>query len=100
MSDTGFYNGRRRKLSGGSFASGKNALAICERSGFTFPWSEMIFEPGTGHFVHQSESDGKYNAVGHPQNFPPKDMADPESLSFVSKEPDSSTTLYTSVTVV
>jgi hypothetical protein len=100
MSETGFYNGRRRKQSGGKFASGKNALAVCERSGFVFPWSEMIYEPGTGYFIHISESDGRYNAVGHPQNFPPKDTSDSESLSHVSKEPDSSTTLYTSVTVV
>jgi hypothetical protein len=49
-------------------ATGKNAWAICERSGFRFPYKEMIFEPGTGLFVHYSESDGKFNRVDHPQN--------------------------------
>ena len=29
--------------------------------------SEAVFEPGTGYLVHYSESDGKYNAVDHPQ---------------------------------
>lgn len=44
-----------------------NAWAISDRSGMKFPMREMIKEPGTGYFIHKSESDGKYNAVDHPQ---------------------------------
>ena len=44
-----------------------NAWAISDRSGMKFPMREMIKEPGTGFFIHKSESDGKYNAVDHPQ---------------------------------
>ena len=43
------------------------AYAISQRSGMKFLISEMIREPDTGLFIHRSESDGKYNAVGHPQ---------------------------------
>lgn len=43
------------------------AYGISERSGMKFPISEMIKEPGTGFFVHRSESDGMFNAVDHPQ---------------------------------
>lgn len=50
-----------------TFATGKNAIAICQRSGMKFPYSEMIIEPGTGLFIHYSESDGMYNRVDHPQ---------------------------------
>jgi hypothetical protein len=49
-------------------AKGKYAVAISDRSGFKFPWREMVREPGTGYIVHRSESDGKYNLVDHPQN--------------------------------
>lgn len=49
-------------------ASGKYAIAICDRSGFQFPWKEMVKEPGTGFIVHRTESDGKWNLVDHPQN--------------------------------
>ncbi len=49
------------------FATGKNAIAICQRSGFKFPYKEIITEPGTGLRVHYSESDGMYNRVDHPQ---------------------------------
>jgi hypothetical protein len=30
----------------------------------------MVVEPGTGLFVHRSMSDGKWNRVDHPLNFP------------------------------
>jgi hypothetical protein len=50
-----------------SFASGKNAWAICQRSGLRFLYREMVREPGTGLWVHYSESDGMYNRVTHPQ---------------------------------
>lgn len=50
------------------WARGRKSKAICERSGFKFNYREMIKEPGTSYFVHWSESDGKWNAVDHPQN--------------------------------
>lgn len=50
-----------------SFASGKNAIKICQRSGFKYPYKEIVEEPGTGLWVHYSESDGAYNRVQHPQ---------------------------------
>ena len=62
-----------------SYSSGKNAIAICERSGLKFPYREMIKEPGTGLFIHKSESDGMYNRVDHPQNHI-KGAADKQSL--------------------
>lgn len=43
------------------------AWAISDRSGMRYPMSEMIKEPGTGYFIHRSESDGRYNYVDHPQ---------------------------------
>jgi hypothetical protein len=43
------------------------AWAISDRSGMRFPIKEMIKEPGTNYFIHKSESDGRYNAVDHPQ---------------------------------
>ena len=46
----------------------KVSMAISDRSGFKFPYNEMVVEPGTGYFVHKSESDGEYNLVDHPQN--------------------------------
>ena len=58
------------------FASGKHARAICDRSGFEYPYSEMVVEPGTNYLVHWSESDGSWNLVDHPQNFPPRKMGD------------------------
>ena len=56
---------RRRK-----FAKGKKARAICDRSGFEYAYKEMVVEPGTGLLVHKSMSDGRWNRVDHPQNFP------------------------------
>lgn len=74
-----------RRSSRGPYASGKNAIAICDRSGFKYPWSEMVVEPGTGWLVHRSESDGKYSLVSHPQNFP-ADVTDYESLPWTRPE--------------
>lgn len=60
------------------YATGKsaNAVFICDRSGKKYPRSKMVREPGTGLFVHWAESDGPYNAVDHPQNYPPKDITE------------------------
>ena len=61
---------RKTKTKRTKFSSGKNAWAICDRTGFRHPYTEMVTEPGTGLFVHYSVSDGEYNTVDHPQNFP------------------------------
>jgi len=47
---------------------GNGAWGISDRSGMRFPLKEMLREPGTGYWIHKSESDGIYNAVDHPQN--------------------------------
>jgi hypothetical protein len=49
-----------------TFASGKNAIAICDRSGLKFPYAEIVTEQGTGLRVHRSELDGVYNRVTNP----------------------------------
>jgi hypothetical protein len=68
---TQFVRTLDKKGGGGNFASGKNAVGICHRSGFKFPYSELVFEPGTNFLVHKSENDGSYSVVNHPQNYPP-----------------------------
>jgi len=62
------------------FGEGKVARAICDRSGFEYPMSEMVVEPGTGYLVHTSESDGSYNIVDHPQNYPARKSGDVNGL--------------------
>lgn len=44
---------------------------ICERSGFKIRLKDAAREPGTGYIVHKKESDGRYNVVTHPRNYPP-----------------------------
>ncbi len=58
------------------YASGKNARAICDRSGYEYPMSEMVVEPGTNYLVHHTMSDGMYSLVDHPQNFPVTKIGD------------------------
>ena len=65
------------------FSSGKNAYSYSERSGERFPYDEMIKEPGTELWVHQSESDGKWNRVDHQQNYAPKNIGENQSLKHV-----------------
>jgi hypothetical protein len=73
------------------------AWAISDRSGLKFHLNEMIYEPGTGVFLHKSESDGMYNAVDHPQAnlqkySPPYN--DPQPLWEVRLEVDQTLDLY------
>jgi len=42
--------------------------AICDRSGFRYPMSEMVKEPGTNFLVHKSMSDGMFSITEHPCN--------------------------------
>ena len=57
-----------------SFSSGKNALAISDRSGMAFPYKEMVFE-WNGSFVHISEFEAK-----HPQLVVRSHRGDAQSL--------------------
>tara|TARA_R100000734_G_C3275251_1_gene70197 strand:+ start:126 stop:494 length:369 start_codon:yes stop_codon:yes gene_type:complete len=58
----------------GRFAKGKNSLAISDRSGQAFPYSEMVKE-WNGSIVHISEFEAK-----HPQLTPKVYGADPQAL--------------------
>ena len=57
-----------------SFAQGKQALAISDRSGLAFPYNEMVTE-WNGAFVHVSEFEPK-----QPQLQPKPTNADPQAL--------------------
>ena len=46
---------------------GKDNWVISDRSGMKFRMRDTIKEPGTGYRIGKSESDGKWNAVDHPQ---------------------------------
>jgi hypothetical protein len=64
----------------GKYSSGRYGLSISDRSGQQFPHNEMVKEPGTGLWVHRSESDGKWNRVDHPRNFIKMPPAEPQHL--------------------
>ena len=57
-----------------TFASGKHALAVSDRSGLVFPYLEMVRE-WNGAWVHTSEYEPK-----HPQLDPKPTSADPRAL--------------------
>jgi len=57
-----------------AFARGKNSLAISDRSGMAFPYTEMVRE-WNGSLVHYSEYEAK-----HPQLEPKPRGADPQGL--------------------
>ena len=57
-----------------TFASGKHALAISDRSGLVFPYLEMVRE-WNGAWVHFSEFEPK-----QPQLQPKPTSADPQAL--------------------
>ena len=69
------------------WARGDKARAICDRSGFEYPYKEMVVEPGTRLFVHYTESDGAWNLIDHPQNFPPKNLVDGVALKNARTDP-------------
>jgi len=52
------------------FSSGKNALAICERCGFSYPYQSIVCESGTSRRVCPDCDDGIYSLISHPQNYP------------------------------
>ena len=61
-------------MAGGGYASGKHALAISDRSGLRFPYSEMVRE-WNGSLVHYSEFEAK-----QPQLEPKPVGSDPQAL--------------------
>ena len=61
-------------MAGGGYASGKHALAISDRSGLRFPYSEMVRE-WNGSLVHYSEFEAK-----QPQLQPSPVGSDPQAL--------------------
>jgi hypothetical protein len=78
----------RNDRGGKQFAKGKKAIAICQRSGFKYLQSEMVFEPGTNYFVHKNESDKSHNLVTDDLNFPSVKSGEPEGkpLRFTSTD--------------
>ena len=71
----------------GVFARGKYALAISDRSGMAFPYSEMVRE-WNGSLVHYSEYESK-----QPQLEPKPVGSDPQALQNPRPQPASKTSL-------
>lgn len=67
---------KRSTKSSDSFARGRTAISICQRSGFKKPYREMVFERGTNTWVHRDEDDEQWNVVEHPQNYPPEKLTE------------------------
>lgn len=55
-----------------------NAIACCMRCGFSYKW-ETIKREQSGLRVCEDCYDGKYQAINHPQNFPPTNIG-PDSV--------------------
>lgn len=72
MSDFGnqWQFSRTKAKPAGVFATGKNAVAICDRCGWKRPWTALRTEPGTGWKVCSECNDGQFSLVAHPQNYP------------------------------
>jgi hypothetical protein len=71
----------------GKYASGKRALAISDRSGMAFPYTEMVRE-WNGSLVHTSEYEAK-----QPQLEPKPVGSDPQALYNPRPQPASKTSL-------
>ena len=71
----------------GKYASGKRSLAISDRSGMAFPYSEMVRE-WNGSLVHYSEFEAK-----QPQLEPKPVGSDPQALYNPRPQPASKTSL-------
>lgn len=72
--------------------AGNRGYFISDRSGFRYPRSEMVVEPGTGYVIARCESDGRFNAVDHPQAHVTKYITfdDPKVLENVRPDEDHS----------
>jgi hypothetical protein len=64
------------------------AIAIDERTGFKHKQKDMLFEPGTGYYVHRKESDGFKNLVSDPLNYPSPKLRRPERIALKHPSPD------------
>ena len=71
----------------GGYASGKHALAISDRSGLRFPYTEMVRE-WNGALVHTSEYEAK-----QPQLSPKPVGSDPQALYNPRPQPESKVSL-------
>ena len=71
----------------GKYASGKRSLAISDRSGMTYPYTEMVRE-WNGSLVHKSEFEPK-----QPQLEPKPAGSDPQALYNPRPQPASKTSL-------
>ena len=71
----------------GKYASGKRSLAISDRSGMAFPYTEMVRE-WNGSLVHTSEFEAK-----QPQLSPKPVGSDPQALYNPRTQPSSKTSL-------
>lgn len=80
----------------GTFASGKRALAICQRCGFQYAWRDIRPEEGTYVYVCRDCDDKAYNRSTHPQNGPFPVTPDPTALQWAF--PDTDMAVRTSAT--
>jgi hypothetical protein len=60
---------RQRGRSDSSYATGKWAVAMCDRCGWKKPWRTLMTEPGTNWKVCSDCNDYGYSVVAHPQNY-------------------------------
>ena len=61
---------RAKQGSQKTYASGKWAIADCDRCGWKYPWKALATEPGTGWKVCPTCNDKGWSLVAHPQNYP------------------------------
>ena len=78
----------------GGYARGKHALAISDRSGMRFPYSEMVRE-WNGSLVHYSEYESK-----QPQLEPKPVGSDPQALQNPRPQPASVASLILLVAMI
>ena len=70
-----------------SYASGRNASAICDTCGMSYPYLEMRTNSYGGR-VCPTCFDGNYDIKNHPQNKPPPVASDPISLRYPRPDVD------------
>lgn len=68
------------------YASGKHAIAQCDRCGWKQKWTRLALEPGTGWRVCQECNDKNFSFVAHPQNFPATNLTDAVALRWARPE--------------
>lgn len=88
--DNGFLNTniipKARTNPAQTFATGRRAIAICDRCGWKYPWMSLRTEPGTLYKVCQTCNDGRYSLVCHPQNFVATNVVDAIALRWARPE--------------